>query len=138
MGRQLGAQFTNSNNWTPAGIPGAADATTFRLGAVPAYPVLLFQGLFEPVNVTVERVLVGTNTVSLAGGVLTVDSTVTTETGRGLVIGQTGSDAAAVVNSSLQGFSTVYGTLVPPSGVAARSTSIPTTSMSQAAARSTN
>ena len=106
-----GAQFTNSNNWTPAGIPGAADATTFRLGAVPAYPVLLFQGLFEPVNVTVERVLVGTNTVSLAGGVLTVDSTVTTETGRGLVIGQTGSDAAAVVNSSLQGFSTVYGTL---------------------------
>lgn len=72
-----GAQFTNANNWTPAGVPGAADTTTFRLGAVPAYPVWLFMGLFDPINVMVDRVIVGTNTVSFAGGVLTVDNTST-------------------------------------------------------------
>ena len=110
-----GTQFTNSNNWTPAGIPGAADTTTFRLGAVPVYPVWLFQGLFDPIDVTVDRMIVGTNTASFAGGVLTVDSTNTTETGRGLIIGQTASDVA-VVNSGLQGLSTVYATLGSAAG----------------------
>jgi len=110
-----GSQFINTNNWTPAGEPGAADTATFRLGAVPAYPVLLFQGLFDPINRTVDRMIVGANTVSFAGGVLTVDSTNTTETGRGLIIGQTASDVA-VVNSGLQGLSTVYATFGSAAG----------------------
>ena len=108
-------QFIDANNWTPSGVPGAADTATFRLGAVPVYPVLLFQGLFVPINRTVDRMIVGTNAASFAGGVLTVDSTNTTETGRGLIIGQTASDVA-VVNSGLQGLSTVYATLGSAAG----------------------
>ncbi|MEX2308097.1 MAG: hypothetical protein WD738_10920 [Pirellulales bacterium] len=108
------AKFTHANNWTPAVVPGDMDTAIFRLGAVPPYLVWLFEGLFVPANHTVHRMIVGTNTATFWGGVLTVDATGDSENA-GLIIGQTASDVA-VVNIASQGLSTLRATLGSAAG----------------------
>jgi T5SS/PEP-CTERM-associated repeat protein len=109
-----GSQFSNGANWTPAGVPGTNDTATFRLGAV-AVPILLLDAMFQLYNATVDRLIVGTNTVTMGGGTMTVDGTDITETARGLIIGQTATDVA-VLNMNLPSLSTLYGTLGSAAG----------------------
>ncbi len=111
-----GAQFSNSANWTPAGVPGSNDTATFRLGNGVSVPVLLLGPMFEPYNATVDRLIIGTNTVTMGGGTMTVDGTnVITETEPGLVIGETATDVA-VFNMNAPNLSTLYATLGSTAG----------------------
>jgi len=113
-----GGAFGSAGNWDN-GVPDAADTAVFRRGAIPLYPVFL--GSFmnpNPEHRTVDRLIIGTNTLTmagLAGSTLTVDGTDTSETGRGLIIGQTPTDVA-VLNNALGGLSTPYATLGSAAG----------------------
>jgi T5SS/PEP-CTERM-associated repeat protein len=109
-----GSQFSNSANWTPAGVPDTNDTATFRLGNL-AVPVLLLTPTFQPYNAIVDRLIIGTNTVTMGGGTMTVDGTSTSETARGLVIGETATDVA-VLNMNVPSFSTLYATLGSAAG----------------------
>jgi hypothetical protein len=114
-----GGLFTTPGNWNPSGAPGQFDAAIFDMGNVSSpYIVWVTNGTFlNPIHVDIvsDRLIIAANPLSftaLAGSTLTVDSTNTTETARGLIIGRTGTGAStAVMNSSLASLSTVYGTL---------------------------
>jgi T5SS/PEP-CTERM-associated repeat protein len=122
-----GGQFDAASNWTQSGfpsdrdrIPDADDAVTFDRGNVTLYPVY-FGNLLAPnsdIHPTVDKVVIGNNPLSfvgLYGSTLTVDSTNTTETGRGVVIGS-GAGDVAVLTSSLATFDTQYATLGSAAG----------------------
>ncbi len=112
-----GGSFAASGNWDN-GVPDNSDTAVFRRGAIPLYPVFLGD-VFNPNpdHRTVDRLIIGTNTLTLvgfAGSSLTVDGTDTSETGRGLIIGQTATDAA-VLNLALS-LSAVHATLGSSAG----------------------
>jgi T5SS/PEP-CTERM-associated repeat protein len=83
-------------------VPDSNDTTNFDRGST--YAVTISSAA------TVDRLLMGTDRVSFTGSPLTTDSTNTTETGRGLVLGFGTSDAA-VIDTYLGSFSTVYATI---------------------------
>jgi T5SS/PEP-CTERM-associated repeat protein len=127
--------FPSSSNWSqsgvpvdPDGIPDADDTISFNRGNASPYTVSYSSPppLMIPYQATVDRLEVGTNTVSFAGfeifepimlsSSLTIGSTLNSETDRGLVIGKNGTDVA-VLNSSLPGgLNTVYATLGSAAG----------------------
>ncbi|MCI0363207.1 MAG: hypothetical protein L0219_04950, partial [Phycisphaerales bacterium] len=119
--------FASPANWAQSGpvdadgVPDDDDMVIFNRGNVSPYTVSYssLPPLVFPRQETVDRLVIGTNTVAFDGisdeffgdSSLTVDSTVTGESGRGMIIGQTGTDVA-VLNSSLPGgISTIYATL---------------------------
>ncbi len=115
----VNSQFIQPGNWNSVGVPGAGDTAIFRLGAVPLYPVFLGE-VHDPIpdHRTVDRLIIGTNTLTMvgfAGSTLTVDSTSTLENGRGLVIGETAT-YVAVLNNAMQSLSTQYATLGSAAG----------------------
>jgi T5SS/PEP-CTERM-associated repeat protein len=126
--------FPTASNWSqsgdPDGVPDADDTIIFSRGDVPPYTVS-YSYLFPlpepfeiPYQATVDRLEVGTNTVTFTGftlrnpppdpptsSSLTIDSTDYSETDRGMIIGKAGGDVAVLTSSLPGGISTVYATL---------------------------
>ncbi len=102
--------FSDPTKWT-AGVPGSADTAIFSLGAGVTYSVGFPGGTFiQPVNYATDRLLVGSNTVSIFNpfsithpqlASYTVNNAATSDAGRGILIAVGSSDTAAVLNTSL-------------------------------------
>jgi T5SS/PEP-CTERM-associated repeat protein len=113
--------FNDSGNWTQSGfpvdldnVPDSNDIVTFRSGAhSPPYTVTFPGNGLTPVNYITDQLRVGTNSVTFADGTVfvppsfqvtvpstyTLGDTSTTAAGRGIVIGATASDTAAVLTT---------------------------------------
>ncbi|MCI0333102.1 MAG: hypothetical protein L0228_07755 [Planctomycetes bacterium] len=92
--------FNLAANWDPNAVPGNADTAVFRVGSGVLYDVQL-----GSVTTTIDRLIVGNNDMRLStnltfGATLRADNPTTTEAGRGVVVGETASDTAAVLNLS--------------------------------------
>jgi T5SS/PEP-CTERM-associated repeat protein len=114
-----GGSFITSGNWDN-GVPGSDDLAVFRRGNVPQYDVSFFSPipfpLGSPIHPTVNRLIVGTNTVNLLFPLLASTLTVDQFIGGGdTIIGQTASDVA-VLNMNLASLSTLNATLASAAG----------------------
>ncbi len=99
---------------------------TFNRGAVPPYTVSFVEENLSrnPIQATVDRLLVGTNTLTFSGTTLpifgssslTIDNTSTSQTDRGLVIGVNSGDNAVLTNSLPGGLNAQYATLGSAAG----------------------
>jgi len=100
----LNGNFNTAGNWTN-GVPGTVDTAVFRRGIAVSYTVT-FPGAglrSDPINFVTDQLRIGSNTVSFVDGTdfnhvvvastYTLDNSSTAESGRGIIIGETGSDA---------------------------------------------
>jgi hypothetical protein len=124
--------FTDSANWNYFPLfppphndyPTGLDSVTFRRGSGVTYSVTFpGGGMFGtiPVSYDADRLLVGSNNVTLSDSLVfvqssyTIDNTDLTASGRGVVVGVTASDTAAVLTTTLP-FSAVAATIGDAAG----------------------
>jgi T5SS/PEP-CTERM-associated repeat protein len=113
--------WPTAGNWSPSGMPGTADTAIFNLGNLtPPYNVL-FVNQFQAINAVADKLRIDSNPITFTGAAstLTLDSTDSTATGRGLIIGRNVA-APGVSNAALENllsqFNTVYATLGADAG----------------------
>jgi T5SS/PEP-CTERM-associated repeat protein len=118
----LNGNFNTAGNWTN-GVPGSGDTAVFRRGTAVSYTVT-FPGAglrSDPIDFVSDQLHIGSNTVSFVDGTdfnhvvvpstYTLDNTTTSESGRGIIIGETGSDTAAVLTTRLATLSSIAATI---------------------------
>ena len=129
-----GGLFNDSANWGQMGlidldgVPDANDIATFRRGSAISYTVT-FPGAglrSDPINFVTDQLRIGSNTVSFVDGTdfnhvvvpstYTLDNSSTAEAGRGIIIGETGSDTAAVLTTRLATLNAVAATIGDATG----------------------
>ncbi len=116
--------FNLAANWDN-GAPTASDTAVFRRGSSATYTVSLGSSLpgFPPVVHTIDRLVVGSNNVSLARtGVgslsLVINNSTTTNSGRGIEVGELGTDNATLNTSiPITAVSATIGDAVGSSGI---------------------
>ena len=132
-----GGAFNNSANWVQKGlvdldgIPDANDDVTFRRGSGVAYTVT-FPGTgplgSTPVNYVTDQLRVGNNTVTFVDATsslpphapipstYTLINTATSESGRGMIVGDSAADTAAVLTTRLASLSATAATIGDAAG----------------------
>jgi T5SS/PEP-CTERM-associated repeat protein len=107
-------RWTTDVNWLFNIEPGASDTAEFDRGAAFTYDVT-FPVLLPPGDITTDRLIVGSNTVTFEPDHSNTDyiagTSDTSETGRGIIIGEEANDTAAVLTSHLGMLSTAAATL---------------------------
>lgn len=122
--------FDVANNWNPNNVPGSGDSAEFSRGGF-SYTVT-FPGTggggATPVNYVSDQLRVGNNSVSFIDATsalppqlpipstYALDNTATAESSRGIIIGVTGSDTAAVLTTELATLSAAAATLGDAAG----------------------
>jgi T5SS/PEP-CTERM-associated repeat protein len=123
--------FDVANNWNPNTVPGSGDTAEFSRGGGVSYTVI-FPGTGSagatPVNYVSDQLRVGNNAVSFLDATsalppqlpipstYTLLNTTTAESGRGIIIGVTGSDTAAALTTQLASLSAAAATLGDAAG----------------------
>jgi T5SS/PEP-CTERM-associated repeat protein len=109
-----GGSFTVAANWSPAVVPGVSDLAVFRRGAAEAYTTTFPGKLNFPLPVyAFDQLRVGNNqatftdslAVGQAPGSVTVANPTTAIGGRAIVVGESDTDTAASLTTSLAHFS---------------------------------
>jgi T5SS/PEP-CTERM-associated repeat protein len=123
-----GGAFDDNTKWTQNGIidldgvPDSNDTVTFRRGSGVTYSVNFPGVLLTPVDYITDRLLVGSNSVTLAdvkfgaASTYAVANTTTSETGRAIIVGVSASDTAAVLTNRLPAFSGAAATIGDAAG----------------------
>ena len=127
----LNGQFNDSANWEQTGpidldgVPDANDIVTFRRGNIATYTVT-FPGAgtgTTPVDYVTDRLLVGSNTTSFAEtqfnpapSTYTAANATTAESGRGMIVGVTAGDTAAMLTTRLATLSAAAATIGDAAG----------------------
>ncbi len=128
----LNGQFNDSANWVQTGpidfdgVPDADDIVTFRRGSFVSYTVTFpgaRNGAGSPVDYVSDQLQMGNNNVSFtdANSILfpfpvvpstySVDNPTTAESGRGMIVGASATDTAAVLTTRLAMLSAVAATI---------------------------
>ncbi len=123
-----GGAFDDYTKWTQNGIldldgvPDSNDIVTFRRGSGVTYTVNFPGVLLTPVDYVTDRLLVGSNSVTLAdvkfgaASTYAVANTTTSEIGRAIIVGVSASDTAAVLTNRLPMFSCAAATIGDAAG----------------------
>ena len=123
--------FDVANNWNPNTLPGSGDTAEFSRGGGVSYTVTFpgtGSGGATPVNYVSDQLRVGNNSVRFIDATsalppqlpipstYTLNNATTAESGRGIIIGVTSSDTAAVLTTELATLSAAAATLGDAAG----------------------